>query len=66
MGLHPVRGFLRGLLRWLLTKCELTVSVVEGVLHIQLSIHGVVVVDYTLPIPLPDERKTAIPRRVDG
>lgn len=66
MAVHPVRAIFRKLLRWLLTKCDLTVSVVEGQLHIQLSIYGVVVVDYTLPIPLPDEKKTALPRRVGG
>ena len=64
--MHPLRAIARNLLRWLLTKCALTVSLVEGQLHIQLSIHGVVVVNYTLPIPLSDERKTATPRRVDG
>jgi hypothetical protein len=66
VALHPARAFLRKLLRWLLTKCALTVSLVEGQLHIELSIHGVVVVNYTLPIPLPDERKTAVPRRAGG
>lgn len=66
MAVHPVRAFFVKLLMWLLNKCVLAVSIVEGVIHIQLSIGGVVVIDYHLPIPVPEQKQTAQPRRVRG